>query len=138
MRARSGYEAIRVHRCVKHLVFFCCKHEGCSVVVITFVHPKHHDKIPDYPRMLSNGNCHVQGMGILLSAVGRGDRVAEKCTENHRHISCCIYSSPFKGVDAGYPLNRGSVWLPSYFMLRLLSFKLLCHEKPWKWSTHSM
>lgn len=84
---------IRVHHCVRHLVFFCCKHEWCSVVVITFVHPKHHDEVPDYPRMLSNGNCHVQGVRVLVSAVRRGERVIEKCTggESQTHFLLHIF-----------------------------------------------
>ena len=107
----------------RHLVSLCCKHEGCSVVFITFVHPKHHDKIPDYPRVLPDGNCHVQGMGILFSAVGRGDRVVGKCTggEPQTHFLLHVFLT-FQGCGCWVSFQLGQCLAPQllHFVVALL------------------
>lgn len=58
-------------QCSVYLVPLHCKHEWCSIVFITLVHPKHHDQVLDHAWMLPRGDCHVQGVRVFFSAVGR-------------------------------------------------------------------
>lgn len=49
-----------------YLVSKGSKHERRSLIIISFVHSKHHDQVPDDSWMLSYGHCHVEGVGVIM------------------------------------------------------------------------
>ena len=112
----------RINHCVRHLISLCCKHEGCSVELITFVNPKHHDEVLDYPRVLPNGNCHVQRMGVLFSTVERETRSQENVQEGTTDTFLVACTPTFQRYECWVSFQLGQCLAPQllHFVVPLL------------------
>ena len=53
---------------LKNLISEGSEHEWRPPLVVCFVHPKHHDEVPNHSRVFTHGHRHVQWVRVVLRA----------------------------------------------------------------------